>query len=580
MKMEKRGPAMFACILAIALYCFAAPCVAATPEQIALGRQLFMEEFTPLPPGEQGDGLGPVFNHRSCVACHHAGGVGGAGDHRFNARTFSVRQLQYDGRRSGVSLQAAVAGVHPGLVDARGRVINSVPLHRHGGSHLFATVRRNTIVPVNPEWMDDTKINSDSVFAEATEQSLTDPTQSVNVKAHVFSRNTTALFGAGLIDQIPDAVLAHQVRIQQAHPEIHGRPATLANGRFGKFGWRANFATLVEFTENACVNELGLQSKNVAQPADFSQPNYRNAKIDIDNRSILAMTAFISALPAPSRQAPTSAEHAQEALLGESRFQSVGCAVCHVPKLGTVAGIYSDLLLHDMGKGLLDLNSAPPYRYRSQIELIPSGSPIALNKAAAEKAAEDAANAEAARFAQWQAAVAAYYGEVAEVAPQDDLLEEGSAIQLANGSRSRRTRSRELYFEAPAQPSRIKRDELQDNTFVDVQREGDALTGAAYGVVLRSDVLPTNFNQEWRTPPLWGLRDSAPYLHDGRAETVLEAIAMHGGETEKTRNRFFSLSYEDQAAVLAFLDTLAAPQSGVVTVPQDFTRYRSMKNTR
>jgi hypothetical protein len=44
--------------------------------------------------------------------------------------------------------------------------------------------------------------------------------------------------------------------------------------------------------------------------------------------------------------------------------------------------------------------------------------------------------------------------------------------------------------------------------------------------------LPTNLAQEWRTPPLWGLSDSAPYLHDGRAETVLEAIAQHGGEAE------------------------------------------------
>jgi hypothetical protein len=36
--------------------------------------------------------------------------------------------------------------------------------------------------------------------------------------------------------------------------------------------------------------------------------------------------------------------------------------------------------------------------------------------------------------------------------------------------------------------------------------------------------------QEWRTPPLWGLRDSAPYLHDGRAATIGQAIAQHGGQ--------------------------------------------------
>ncbi len=36
--------------------------------------------------------------------------------------------------------------------------------------------------------------------------------------------------------------------------------------------------------------------------------------------------------------------------------------------------------------------------------------------------------------------------------------------------------------------------------------------------------------QEWRTPPLWGFRDSGPYLHDGRAQTLEEAVAMHGGQ--------------------------------------------------
>ena len=69
----------------------------------------------------------------------------------------------------------------------------------------------------------------------------------------------------------------------------------------------------------------------------------------------------------------------------------------------------------------------------------------------------------------------------------------------------------------------------------------------------------TNFNQEWRTPPLWGLRDSAPYLHDGRAQTVLEAIALHDGEAAGTRDRFLQLSLADRQAVLAFLDTFVAP---------------------
>ena len=40
--------------------------------------------------------------------------------------------------------------------------------------------------------------------------------------------------------------------------------------------------------------------------------------------------------------------------------------------------------------------------------------------------------------------------------------------------------------------------------------------------------------KEWRTPPLWGFRDSGPYLHDGRAEDLEQAVAAHGGEAARS----------------------------------------------
>ena len=58
---------------------------------------------------------------------------------------------------------------------------------------------------------------------------------------------------------------------------------------------------------------------------------------------------------------------------------------------------------------------------------------------------------------------------------------------------------------------------------------------------------------DFRTPPLWGVRDSAPYLHDGRAATLQDAIALHGGEGELARQRFLALPADRQAALLAFL---------------------------
>jgi CxxC motif-containing protein (DUF1111 family) len=72
-------------------------------------------------------------------------------------------------------------------------------------------------------------------------------------------------------------------------------------------------------------------------------------------------------------------------------------------------------------------------------------------------------------------------------------------------------------------------------------------------------VQSTSLESEWRTPPLWGVADSAPYLHDGRAATILEAITLHGGEAEKAKVRFFNFPEEDRDAVLVFLSCLRAP---------------------
>jgi CxxC motif-containing protein (DUF1111 family) len=62
------------------------------------------------------------------------------------------------------------------------------------------------------------------------------------------------------------------------------------------------------------------------------------------------------------------------------------------------------------------------------------------------------------------------------------------------------------------------------------------------------------------TARLWGLADTAPYLHDGRALTIADAILMHGGEAQDARDAFADLDEEDQGKLLAFLRTLRTPE--------------------
>lgn len=59
------------------------------------------------------------------------------------------------------------------------------------------------------------------------------------------------------------------------------------------------------------------------------------------------------------------------------------------------------------------------------------------------------------------------------------------------------------------------------------------------------------------TRPLWGLADSGPYLHDGRALTVHDAILAHGGEAKATRDAYVALTTEKQRALQVFLLSLA-----------------------
>jgi CxxC motif-containing protein (DUF1111 family) len=58
------------------------------------------------------------------------------------------------------------------------------------------------------------------------------------------------------------------------------------------------------------------------------------------------------------------------------------------------------------------------------------------------------------------------------------------------------------------------------------------------------------------TRPLWGLAETAPYLHDGRAATIPEAILEHGGEAQAARDAFAALSPAEQADVHIFLLSL------------------------
>ena len=68
-------------------------------------------------------------------------------------------------------------------------------------------------------------------------------------------------------------------------------------------------------------------------------------------------------------------------------------------------------------------------------------------------------------------------------------------------------------------------------------------------------------NAEFTTARLWGVADTAPYLHDGRATTLTQAIVAHGGQAQDARDAFARLSDEEQAQLIVFLGRLRTPES-------------------
>ena len=364
----------------------------------------------------EGDGVGPLFNARSCVACHKMGGVGGAGGLEHNVTTYTIR-LPGQKPREGV--------IHA----------NSVG------------VQKETLADIHPNFPPTSTPTLDQlvqISGRANNHCLQFPSG-----VHVSQRNTPALFGAKLIDEIPDRVIVAGAKSQQLKwgfaPSDDesvpvGRALKLANGKIGRFGWKAQMGSLADFVQAACANEMGLSNPGQAHPKHVvAKVTFVSTGYDLSQRQCDELTAFCASLPKPVEKLPKGATEEQVAA-GKKLFGTVGCAACHTPKLGDVDGIYSDLLLHRMGQ-----------------DLVGGGS----------------------------------YGE--PPIPIPDTSSEGPS------------------------PS------------------------------------------EWRTPPLWGVADSAPYLHDGRAGTLEEAIRMHGGQAQRSATAFAGLKANEQAQVIAFLKSLRAP---------------------
>jgi CxxC motif-containing protein (DUF1111 family) len=127
------------------------------------------------------------------------------------------------------------------------------------------------------------------------------------------------------------------------------------------------------------------------------------------------------------------------------------------------------------------------------------------------------------------------------------------------------TRGRQLFNEVGCADCHVPNMGSVEGVYSDflVHRMGTDLVGGGSYFSPPPDSSPSPgadpLPDEWRTPPLWGVADSAPYLHDGRAATLADAIQMHGGQAQATAARFRSMRPGQQEDLLRFLKSLRAP---------------------
>lgn len=305
---------------------------------VAIGKAIFDRLWVTAPSSTRAtDGLGPLFNQRSCAACHPAAGRGRTPDGANDPGVGFVLRMD-DDPVYGRQIQTSAA---PGLL-AEGKVsvrYRDVTVSYPGGGG--ATLRR-------PEYG----------VTNLAYGPLTRP---------LHGRVAPPVRGIGLLERVPEAaILALADPDDRDGDGVSGRavlrPADGAPA-VARFGRKGSHATLSAQNADAFHLDIGMSTPfhrepwgdcTEAQAACRTAPHGDSPEfegLEIPSNILALLDGFVRSVPpppAPARPSPA----------GESLFTTTGCAACHRPGLpleggGTVAA-FTDLLLHDLGPDLAE----------------------------------------------------------------------------------------------------------------------------------------------------------------------------------------------------------------------------------
>jgi CxxC motif-containing protein (DUF1111 family) len=336
-------------------------------ERFSVGNSFFRRNWVAAPASTTArDGLGPHFIARSCGGCHVQDGRGAPPDFSKGLNEPPVALL----------LRVSIPGKDP-----------------HGGplpDPVYGDQINNAAVPgVLPEA--DIRISYRAMhgeFADGTPYALQKPAYRFAKLNYgplakgvmVSPRIAPQLAGVGLLDAIASADIVDNAARQAAVPgPIKGQANTVWDAhsgemRIGRFGWKANTATIAGQTAAAFVGDIGITSslfpKETCTPTQkdclASPSGAKGTAPELDDHTLANVVFYQSTLAPAARRNFDDVTVAR----GQTLFAQAQCAACHRPSYLTAQGPfpaltsskvsgqriwpYTDLLLHDMGPGLAD----------------------------------------------------------------------------------------------------------------------------------------------------------------------------------------------------------------------------------
>lgn len=323
-------------------------------ERFFRGRGLFRQAWVIAPSRDEAvDGLGPLYNRITCIACHPKNGRGQAPvNEQAPMRTMLVR-LSLPGRDAHGGALA-----HPAYGDQLNEL--GIPGVRGEGQARILWQEK----PV-------TLAAGETVSLRRPQLKFSDLAYGPLGDVRTSARVGTPVFGLGLLETVSATTL--QRMADESKPDgVRGRVNKVWSVErqrleVGRFGLKANQPDLNQQIASALHGDLGLTSRlypqeNCTAQQTACQQALSGGQPEVDAMQLGELHFYLSHLAPPPRRDRDNPEVKK----GERLFAEAGCSLCHRPQLST--GVhpdykvlsqrkiepYTDLLLHDMGEGLAD----------------------------------------------------------------------------------------------------------------------------------------------------------------------------------------------------------------------------------